>query len=81
MVPIKFLIYVNDMTEGLSSYKSLFADDTKLLRKIRNHKDYEELQNVNKIYEWSKTREMEFKAKKMPYIGNGKECNETFMNL
>ena len=38
------------------SYISLFADDAKLLSKIRNHKHYEELHNyINKIYEWSKT--------------------------
>ena len=41
------------MTEGVSSYISLLADDVKLLRKIRNHKDCEELQNdINKIYAW-----------------------------
>ena len=45
-----FLVYLNDMTEGESSYISLFADDSKLLRKIGNHKDCEELQNgINKI--------------------------------
>ena len=77
-----FLIYVNDMTEGVSSYMSLFADDAELLRKIRNHKDCDGLQNdINKIYEWSKTWEIEFNAKKMPCIGNGKECNETLMDL
>ena len=45
LAPIMFLIYVNDMTEGVSSYISLFADDVRLLIKIRNHKDCEELQN------------------------------------
>ena len=65
LAPIMFLIHVNDMIEGVSSYISLFADDAKLLRKIRNHKDCEELHNyINKIYEWSKTWEMEFNAKK-----------------
>ena len=67
LAPIMFLIHVNDMTgvTGVSSYISLFADDAKLLRKIRNHKDCEELQNdINKIYEWSKTWEMQFNAKK-----------------
>ena len=50
-----FLIYVNDMTERVNSYISLFADDAKLLSKIRNYKDCEELQNdIDKIYEWSK---------------------------
>ena len=53
------------MTEGVNSYISLFADDAKLIRKIRNHKDCEKLQNnINKIYEWRKTWEMEFNAKK-----------------
>ena len=82
MAPIMFLIYhVNDMTEEVSSYISLFADDAKLLRKIRNHKNCEELHNdINKIYEWSKTWEMEFDGKKMPRIGNEK-CNETSMDV
>ena len=73
-----FLVYVNDMTEGVSSYISLFADDAKLLRKIRNHKECEELQNyINKIYEWSKTREMEFNAKKKCHVLDmEKKCNE-----
>ena len=42
--PIMFLVYVNDMT-GVNSYISLFADDAKLLRKIRNSKDCEGVQN------------------------------------
>ena len=64
LAPIMFLLYVNDMTEGVSSYISLFADYAKLLRKIGNHKDCEELQNdINKIYKWS-TWEIEFNAKK-----------------
>ena len=46
------------MTEGVSSYVSLFADDAKFLRMIRNQKDCEELQNdINRIYKWSKTFE------------------------
>ena len=33
-----------------------FINDAKLLRKIRNHKDYDELhKDINKIYDWSKT--------------------------
>ena len=70
------------MTEEVSNYISLFADDAKLLRKIRNHKDCEELQNdINKIYEWSKTWEMEFNAKKCHVLEMGKKCNETFMDV
>ncbi len=34
-----FLIYINDMPEGVKSYMSLFADNAKLQRLIRNNKD------------------------------------------
>ena len=82
LAPIMFLIYVNDITQGVSSYISLFVNYTKLLRKIRNHKDYEELHDdINKMYEWSKTWEMEIFEKKIPCIGNRKKCNETVMDL
>ena len=63
LAPIMFFVYVNYMKEGVSSYISLFADNVKLLRKLRNQKDCEDLQNdINKIYERSKTWEMKFNA-------------------
>ena len=69
------LVYVNDMTEGVNSYLSLLENNAKLLRKIRNHKDCEELQNdINKIYEWSKTWEMEFDAKQCHVLEMGKSA-------
>ena len=57
----------------------MLADDAKLLRKIRNHKDCEELHNyINKIYEWSKTWGIEFNT----CTGNGKKkCNEILMDV
>ena len=67
--------YVNGMTEGVSSYISLFADDAKLLRKKGNHKDCKELQNdIKIIYEWSKTWEMEFNANKCHVLEIGKSA-------
>ena len=73
--PIKFLTYVNYLTKEVSSYISLIVDFVKLLSKIRNHKDCEELQNdINKIYEQSKTWEMEFNAKKCHVLEMGKSA-------
>ena len=72
-------VYVYDMTEGVSSYIILFVD-ARILSKIRNHKDFEELQNnINKIYEWSMVNGT--CCKKIPCIGNGKKCNETLMDV
>ena len=33
---VMFLVYVNNITEGVNSYKSLFVDDARLLRKLEN---------------------------------------------
>ena len=32
---ITFLVYLNDMTEGVSSYISMYTADVQLLRKIK----------------------------------------------
>ena len=39
LASVMFLVYVNDITEGVNSYMSLFADDAKLLRKIKSKED------------------------------------------
>jgi len=68
-----FLVYINDIVEGVNSYTSLFADNAKLLRKVENKDDCELLQrDLDKISEWSQRWEMEFNAKKCS-DGNGQE--------
>jgi hypothetical protein len=52
--PLLFLIFINDLPNGLTVMCKLFADDSKLMHVIRNPKDREELQkNINKILEWT----------------------------
>ena len=42
----------------------MFADNTKFLRKIRNHKDCEEMLNdLNQIYQRSRISKMELNAR------------------
>ncbi len=51
LAQIMFLIYVSDMPEGINSYISLFADDAKLMKEIRDERDCKELQkDIGKIY-------------------------------
>ncbi len=38
-VPIMFSIYVNDMTDGVTSYMTMFADDAKIMRRVINEED------------------------------------------
>ena len=42
LVPIGFLIYVNDVPDNVTSKVKLFADDTKLFPKIKNIHDSDE---------------------------------------
>ena len=72
LAPIMFLIYVNDLPEGLSSYMSMFADDAKIMRHIKSIESCRELQeDLDKLHVWSQTWKMEFNAKKCHVLEMG----------
>ena len=51
--PIMFLLYINDITVGISSSLRLFADDCVLYRIIKSNHDHNYLQSdLNVIYAW-----------------------------
>ena len=53
--PILFLVFVADITEVVESDMILFADDTKLYRKIESEEDSHILQrDIDNLYLWSK---------------------------
>ena len=57
--PILFLIYINDLEEGVTSKILKFADDTKLFRK-RNG-DKQQLQDdIDKLIKWPEKWQMLF---------------------
>ena len=43
--PILFLIYINDLDEGVTGKILQFADDTKLFRKFKGNWDKQQLQD------------------------------------
>ena len=54
--PILFSLYINDLSDGMSSRVLMFADDAKLFRKIACQSDAEVLQkDLNQLCKWSKT--------------------------
>ena len=60
--PLLFLIYINDLPNGLNSNVKLFADDTSLFSVIHNITDSANLLNsdLSKINEWTLQWKMSF---------------------
>ena len=52
--PILFLVYINDLEEGVTGNILKFADDTKLFRKTKEIGDKQNLQeDIDKLVRWS----------------------------
>ena len=53
--PLLFVIYINDLTNDLTSMTKLFADDTKVYREVNNAEESKLLQNdVETLTTWSR---------------------------
>ena len=63
LAPIMFLIYINDIAEGISptSYLDMFADDAKISKKVTDINSCKELQeDIDKLHTWSEKWKMDF---------------------
>ena len=71
--PILFIIYINDLPGTVKASCSIFADDTKLIKKIANLKDAHHLQeDLNTLCEWANTWKLNFNATKCHILHIGK---------
>ena len=80
--PVLFLIFINDLPLGIISLLSLFADDTKVFRRIvtdrsgqvqTSDRDREILQNdLDNIYKWAEKWKMEFNVDKCKVMHLGR---------
>ena len=63
--PFLFRIIINDINSNINSDVSIFADDTRILRHVRNLEDVEALQDdLERLYQWQETNNMAFNSKK-----------------
>ena len=70
--PILFLIYINDLEEGVTSKILKFADDTKFFRKIEGNGDKQQLQDdIDKLIKWSEEWQMLFNFQKCKCLHAG----------
>jgi len=77
--PLLFILYVNDITDGLQSTLEMFADDSKLYRIIKTLRDVEILQeDLNFISNWSKLWLLKFNTLKCTVIHLGQGDHNTY---
>ena len=72
--PILFLVYINDLEEGVAGKILKFADDTKLFTKTKEIGDKQNLQDdIDKLVKWSEKWQMLFNFGKCKclHIGPG----------
>jgi len=80
--PILFLIYINDIDEGISSKILKFADDTKLYRKLETDSDIVQLQqDLANLFEWSRDWLMLFNVEKCKVMHIGYNNVETIYTM
>ena len=71
--PTLFLVYVNDLLDGLDSHGKLFADDVKVFRRVRNIQDRNNLQDdLDKLDEWSRRWKLKFNREKCKVMHIGR---------
>ena len=75
--PLLFVMYINDIDEGLVNRIMKFADDTKVVGRVSNQEEVDGLQrDLGRLGEWSKQWLMPFnvgKCKVMHMGGNNRE--------
>ena len=72
LAPLLFIVFINDLQDEISGSELLtFADDTKILSKIKSTHDVHLLQNnLNLIIEWSTKNNMELNRNKFEYLSH-----------
>lgn len=70
--PVLFLIYINDIDEGITCILSKFADDTKIASTVVSRDQVNEMQNnLNRLSDWAKTWQMKFNTDKCKVLHIG----------
>ena len=72
--PLLFVIYINDIDDGIISKISKFADDTKLCAKVNSEEDAKILrEDLGRLFKWSEDWNMLFNIDKCAVMHVGRK--------
>ena len=74
--PLLFLIFIGDISEGVTASTLVYVDDSKVKDKVNNEEEVEKLQdNLNTIYEWERNNNMKFNGGKFQVVRYGRNID------
>ena len=80
--PVLFLVYINDIDEGVTGIISKFADDTKIASTVACNNQVKEMQNnLDRLSEWGKIWHMSFNTDKCKVLHIGYRNEKAIYNL
>ena len=80
--PVLFLVFINDLDQGIASNILNFAGDTKIFKDLMDNMDCEALQrDIDNVVLCSQKWQMEFHIKKckVMHVGRPNDCCEYYM--
>ena len=80
--PVLFLVFINDLDQGIASSILKFADDTNLFKEVRHNIDCEALRrDLDNVVLWAQKWHIEFNVKKckIMHVGRQTDCCEYYM--
>ena len=75
--PILFVLFIHDLPDMINSTVHIFADDTKVYRRVASDDDRAKLQeDINSLVQWSDTWQLRFNADKCKVLQLGHNNNQ-----
>jgi len=80
--PVLFLVFINDLDQGIASNSLKFADDTKIFKEVWDNIRCKALQrDLDDVVLWAQKWQMEFNDEKwkVVHVGRQNDCCEYYM--